>query len=287
MLRKRFISFPAFVLCVLPSIALSAELIVDVDGASEHLPVPAGYCAIDRSRPSEELVFQEALRRGSGDTIGIAIDCAQLVAFRGGQPLQGLKHYVLFISVLSDGTPRHVDDAGRAQFIKEGAAAVPNLDTQAIADQMKQHGSAIGVPLAMRSYGLLGQDENGFYTGGISESGGSPAAVVAAVTAAGNRAIGVGFYDMTVTDSTLPDLYAQARVEAAALVAASSNGRPTAMPVSVSSANASPDLGALAPPHPRYRFLAYLSQFDFLEVVVVGGLCALLAAIARAFVRRR
>jgi hypothetical protein len=227
-MAPRHLALMAF-LALAATPALAAEIAAPIGNQTERLPLPKGYCTLDHGRPDEEARFQ-LQQKVLGEKIrllGMAIDCRQLAALRAKQA-QGFKLYLQFALPIPDGVPSLIDDTQRQSFIAAGAKLIPALDLKTLLADVVRRGAAAGLSIATQKFGLLGQDENGLYFGGIGSVNNAQVAFVGANTIAGNRAITVSFYDSDISEKTIPALYAAARSEAAALIAANAGGTPAA-----------------------------------------------------------
>jgi len=241
-----------------------AEIAAGLDDTTLHLPLPAGYCAIDRSRPAEAQLFdaQAAALEPLSRLLGLAIACGELDAFRDHETPFG--RYVAFTATEHDGKPIRRPDAERATYLAELAGKLPQLDAKTVADTANARAQPSGVATSIQRTGLVGQDAAAAYLGGIATYNDTAITNVSALTLVGGWAVSCSFFSNQAEAGTLPLLLDAAKAEARAVIAA--NGANAAPPAAVGAGETGQDRS---------------------WVVAVVAALALLAVTALSFFRRR
>ena len=197
-----------------------AEITATLSGTTLHLPLPSGYCAIDRSRPDEAALFdaQARMLQPQNELLGLAIDCAELDAFRDQKTQFG--HYLAFLATEPAGTPIHRRNAERAAYVAELAGQIQTLDSAAIEQLANTHTQQMGVTTSVQRVGLVGKDEDAGYLGGVATYNDIAVENVSALTLAGGWALSCNFYSNQPGPGTTQALLDAAKAEARAVIAA-------------------------------------------------------------------
>jgi hypothetical protein len=186
-----------------------------------HLPLPTGYCAIDRARPGEAALFdgQATALAPMNELLGMAVACDELTASRD-QNIP-FSHYLEFMATEPGGQPIRRRNAERSTYLAELARRIQPLDSTAIAHLTQQAPTQpSGVATSVQRVGLVGQDEAAAYLGGVASYNDTVVANVAALTLAGGWALSCNFYDNKPDAGTTASLLAAAKAEARAMIAA-------------------------------------------------------------------
>jgi hypothetical protein len=234
---------PAFLLalaCIAANNAAWAEsadpLTIDLGGHRILLPIPEDYCPLD---PAEDVdaEIDAHLRRvmeSGGHYLGAAIDCGELDALRD-RSTSLFSRYLVYIAEKSDsGNPAVHSGLGRAEFIGQAVASFPDIDTDAISAQstetLQQTFDTDAIELDAFRQVSSAQDDNAFYFGfvidvALANSVQREAGMIAG-TLLHSLFISANLYRPLDDDYTMPALEADAKILAAALVAANPGSDP-------------------------------------------------------------
>ena len=212
-----------------------AEITAALGDATLHLPLPAGYCAIDRGRPGEAALFdaQAAALKPMNALLGVAVACDELTALRD----QGVQfgHYLEFMATEPGGQPIRRPNAERGAYLAELAGQIQTLDPAAIEHLTNTQTQQMGVSTSVQRVGLVGQDENAAYLGGIATYNDVAVENVSALTLAGGWALSCNFYDNKPDAGTTAALLDAAKAEARAVILANASSDAPASAVTKTS----------------------------------------------------
>ena len=197
-----------------------AEITAALGDARLHLPLPAGYCAIDRGLPEEAALFdgQAQLLQPENELLGIAVACDELTAFRNQKIAFG--HYLEFMATQPGGKPIHRTDAERSAFLAELASSMQTLDSATMEHLANARTQQVGITTSVQRTGLIAQDENAAYLASVATYNDVAVENVSALTLAGGWALSCNFYSNTPDAGTSAALLDAAKSEARTLIAA-------------------------------------------------------------------
>ncbi len=197
-----------------------AEITATLADRMLHLPLPAGYCAIDRGRPDEAALFdgQAQLLKPDNALLGIAVVCDELTALRDQKTPFG--HYLEFMATEPGGRPIQRADAERSAYITEFTGSLQMLDSASLEHLVNERTQVVGVRTSVQRSGIIAQDEAAAYLGGVATYDDVAVESVTALTLAGGRALSCNFYDNKPNAGTTVALLAAAKAEARAVIAA-------------------------------------------------------------------
>jgi hypothetical protein len=147
--------------------ALAAETVVD--GVSIRLPVPAGFCELTASNPSDKKMIDAMTKTvaaaGGARLVAMSADCQQLVEWRKGKRL--LADYAQYQMPRSPAASDDLLDRVCAEIRTHGAELVEK-NREAVAGAME---AAIDhLKVDEQSFGgFLGRDSNGCYIAQIQK----------------------------------------------------------------------------------------------------------------------
>lgn len=226
-----------------PEPMLTAELhdgrMVDLGQHTMAVPVPEGYCPIDRDVPAQDYVASEIEALGTGEVRMLAfdVDCPTLEAFTGSGG-GSITPYVIHYVVL-DGDRPATFDGSREAFVRQTAE---KLDAPALLVQLDTAARDVDAMVEQRLETLdheadssattqrtearkpLGHDENAVYIGFVSrfetETGDRETAGVTGVTLVDGMVTTVNMYGDYRGEQTLKTLLKQTQAQVESLVAA-------------------------------------------------------------------
>jgi hypothetical protein len=215
--------------------AAAATLEAEIAGHRIVLPVPEGYCTLDRSREFDRELDERIDRVMSTQDVylGAAIDCAELAALEDA-PEDGFTSYLIWMAAGDGQGGTALDpDVGRAEFVEAAAAeAVP--DTEALSEEATQawqeelDSDALGIEAL--ELGVIGHDDNAYYVTGLARIEGPTGTVMQAGITIGTLVHGaqlqVILYRPFAGERTFEALEPQAKALAASLVAANPDSDP-------------------------------------------------------------
>ena len=161
-------------LVLLPPPAIAASIETDLAGHRLVLPVPPGFCTIDRSvEVQRELGEQIARVMSQRDVyLGIAIDCSELAALEDA-PERGFSTYTVWVAEGDgSGDPVLYPDIARSAFVEEAEAQGVAFDTgdasQEATDLRQQELDNDTVEVGALELGAIGHDANAHYATGLA-----------------------------------------------------------------------------------------------------------------------
>lgn len=162
---------------------------VELEGRLLALPVPAGYCRLDRAQSFDRKFYelQEQKQSKQGRVLLIFVDCGQLKALRkvtAGQALD-LRNYGTYVAMNGNaGLIRIPPQQPRAQVLAQITAAQPKVDFAAAIADMEKDARAQKRAMQDTTVGSLGMDANAVYFG------------LASTVAPGRRQLSVGSFNI-------------------------------------------------------------------------------------------
>jgi hypothetical protein len=235
--RARRIAVPLAALLALPSLpAVAATIKADVAGHRFVLPVPAGFCIIDRSiEVQRELGEQIARVMSQRDVyLGIAIDCDELAALEDA-PGRGFTTYVIWVAE-GDGSGNAVlyPDVARDRFVEsadaQGIAVDGGATSQDATDLWQQELDSDTIEVESLELGAIGHDANAHYTTGLARIDSAHGELTQATVTLGTLIDGVHvqafLYRPFQGERSFDALKAEAEALAASLVAANPDTDP-------------------------------------------------------------
>lgn len=201
--------------------------IASVLGADVVLPVPKGYCVLNKENPADKAVISsmEQLNAGSNTVLLMFADCKQLTAFRTKG--EDLANYGSYLAPASRREPLKMP---RARFVAEMAKALKerkDLTDQAAAEAKRRvkaqdTGTEIDQTVIL---GLLHSDDTGAYIGllqtwQVDGNGKTQQTTVSGLTLVRERVISVNLAAPGHNRDTVNALLAAQRGIVKALIAA-------------------------------------------------------------------
>jgi hypothetical protein len=242
-LRCRGAGLAALALAALASLAPeapagAAAIEAEVAGHVLALPLPEGYCALDRSREYDRELDEQIDRVMSAHDVYLAgaIDCAELAALEDA-PGEGFTTYLIWLAAGDGkGGPALYPDTGRADFIAAAAEEAPGFDTEALSEEATEawqeelDSDAFGVESL--EMGALGHDGNAYYVTGLARVDGANRTILQAGITIGTLVHGVHvlvyLYRPFEGPRTFEALEQDAKALASALLAANPDSDPGA-----------------------------------------------------------
>ncbi len=218
--------------------AAAAPIEADIAGGHLTLPVPAGYCTIDRSVEVQRELGERIARVMSQRDVylGIAIDCAELAALEDA-PGRGFTTYLIWIAE-GDGSGKAAlyPDAGRGDFVAaaadQGAAVDSDEVSQEATDLWRQELDNDAIEVEALELGAAGYDGNAYYATGLARVGGADSDLSLATMALGTLIHGIHvqafLYRPFAGERSFDALELEAAALAAALIAANPDSDPAA-----------------------------------------------------------
>lgn len=163
----------------LPPPALAASIEADVAGHRLVLPVPSGYCTIDRSVEVQRELGEQIERVMSQRDVylGIAIDCDELAALEDA-PERGFMTYLVWMADGDgSGDPVLYPDIARSDFVEQAAAQAAPADSgtasQDATDLWQQELDNDAIEVEALELGAAWHDDIAYYTTGRAQVGGA------------------------------------------------------------------------------------------------------------------
>jgi len=172
-----------------------------IEGWHWKFPIPAGYCALDPTKPLHKRVIDaETAMLPPGGILGaVALDCAGFDSLQKGAwaPTKELVYMV----AKEDSTTSFVRGLSRLEYIHAMVQSIPVAGTANLAkDATKSLKDRTGVEVAVPRFSLMGQDEYAFYAASLAnvtpQSGG---AVVSIASVSAGTKIGMHLFTIRVT----------------------------------------------------------------------------------------
>lgn len=228
------LAFPPLALLSLPATAATIE--ADVAGHRFVLPVPSGFCTIDRSVEVQRELGEHIARVMSQRDVylGIAIDCGELAALEDA-PGRGFSTYVIWVAEGDgSGNPVLYPDVARGDFLEAADAQGVPLDngaaSQEATDLWQQELDSDTVEVEELELGAIGYDEHAHYTTGLARIDSANGDMAQATVTLGTLIDGVHvqafLYRPFQGERSFDALKAGAETLAAALVAANPDTDP-------------------------------------------------------------
>jgi hypothetical protein len=224
-------------LLALPSLpAMAATIEAEIAGHRFVLPVPPGFCTIDRSvEVQRELGEQIARVMSQRDVyLGIAIDCAELAALEDA-PGRGFSTYLIWIAEGDgSGNPVLYPDIARGDFLEaadtQGVPVDSSAASQEATDLWQQELDSDTVGVEELELGAIGYDEHAHYTTGIARIDSAQGELTQATVTLGTLIDGVHvqafLYRPFRGERSFDALEAEAEALAASLAAANPDTDP-------------------------------------------------------------
>ena len=235
--RARRTALPLIALvALLSSPAASAPIEADVAGRHLELPVPPGFCTIDRSVEVQRELGEQIERVMSQRDVylGIAIDCAELASLEDA-PERGFSTYIVWVAEGDgSGDPVLYPDIPRESFVAEADAQGMAFDSgaasQEATDVWQQELDSDAVAVEALELGAIGHDGNAHYATGLAQIDSAHGKLTQATVTFGTLVYGVHvqafLYRRFEGERSFDALRPEAAALAAALVAANPEGDP-------------------------------------------------------------
>jgi hypothetical protein len=152
-----------------PMSAPRAELFTFAE-RSIQLDMPRGWCRVDPKKPTDAPLYHnlEAMQQGRNQIVMVFADCQQLGAAHSGT-FKGFFVSGAIMIPLQGGRIAPVPNANRLDFVAEAAREFGAVDVDKMRAELRDafaRGGATGIDVnAIKSLGLLKQDELGIYPG--------------------------------------------------------------------------------------------------------------------------
>ena len=233
----RRIVLPQFLALLSPSVA-AATIDADVAGHRIALPVPAGFCTIDRSVEVLRELGEKIQRVMSQSDVylGIAIDCEELAALEDA-PERGFSTYIVWVAEGdTSGNPVLYPDVARDKFIEEADAQGVTVDSEAASEEAtelwQQELDNDAVEVQALELGAIGYDENAHYATGLARMDSAHGDLTQATVTLGTLIYGVHvqafLYRPFEGERSFDAMKPEATSLAEALVAANQDSDPAA-----------------------------------------------------------
>lgn len=235
--HARWMAMPTIALVALLSGPVTAATIeADPDGHRLVLPVPSGFCTIDRSVEVQRELGERIERVMSQRDVylGIAIDCGELAALEDA-PERGFSTYIVWVAEGDGyGDPVLYPDVARVRFVEQadaqGMAVDSGAASQEATDAWQQELDSDTVEVETLELGAIGHDGNAHYATGLAQIGSAQGELTQATVAFGTLIDGVHvqalLYRPFEGPRTFDTLKPEATALAAALVAANPGSDP-------------------------------------------------------------
>ncbi len=205
--------------------ALAATIEAEMAGHRLVLPVPPGYCTLDRSVEVQHELGEQIERVMSQRDVylGAAIDCAELAALEDA-PERGFTTYLIWMAEGDgNGEPVRYPDVGRGDFVEEAAAQGTNVDTgtasQEATDIWQQELDSDAIEIEALEIGMIGHDDSAYYATGLARIGGAGSDVRQAAMTLGTLLYGIHVQAYLYRPFEGPHSFEALEPEAAALAA--------------------------------------------------------------------
>jgi hypothetical protein len=216
--------------------AMAATLEADLAGHRLTLPVPPGYCTIDRSIEVQRELGEQIERVMSQRDVylGAAIDCAELAALEDA-PERGFARYLIWIAE-GDGSGDAVlyPDVGRDDFVEGAAAQGLSADTGAASEEAtdiwQEELDSDTIEVESLELGVIGSDDNAYYVTGLARIGGDGSDMQQAAMALGTLIDGLHVQAFLYRPFEGPRSFDLLKPEAAALAASLVAANPDSDP---------------------------------------------------------
>lgn len=220
----------------LPATAKTIE--TDLAGHRLELPVPAGFCTIDRSVEVQRELGEKIERVMSQRDVylGIAIDCDELAALEDA-PERGFSTYIVWVAEGDEsGNLVLYPDIARDSFIEEADAQGVRVDSDAASqeatDLWQQELDSDAVEVEGLELGAIGHDENAHYATGLAHIDSAHGNLTQATVTFGTLIDGIHvqalLYRPFAGERSFDTLKSEAAALAGALVAANPDSDPAA-----------------------------------------------------------
>jgi hypothetical protein len=237
----------ALVLVALVSMVVSTDpargepeppVAIQIDGRWFVLPVPPGYCTVERDVHVDALHYDRfAATLGSGKQLLLwFVDCAALdrTATMPGTPF--VRYGLYLTSGNMDNSIGNFVDLTRAEFARSMARTVPSLDLDTLIDEIRGRWQAtIGTTAGAASgerFGIIAHDDRAYYLAMVNaaaarDRGGLQAGIVGGTLLHG-RSISVVLYRSVAAVESLHRLRWDAEALVTALIEANPDSDPGA-----------------------------------------------------------
>ena len=216
--------------------ATAAAIEADVAGHRLVLPVPAGFCTIDRSVEVQRELGEKIERVMSQRDVylGIAIDCGELAALEDA-PERGFSTYIIWVAEGDgSGEPVLYPDIARDRFIEQADAQAMPVDggdaSQEATDLWQQELDSDTLEVESLELGAIGHDGNAHYTTGLARIDSAQGELAQATVTLGTLIDGLHvqafLYQPFQGERSFDALKAEAATLAEALVAANPDSDP-------------------------------------------------------------
>ena len=233
---RRIALLPAAFAALLSLSATAATIEADVAGHPLMLPVPAGFCTIDRSVEVQRELGEKIERVMSQRDVylGIAIDCGELAALEDA-PERGFSTYVIWVAEGDgSGEPVLYPDIARDRFVEQADAQAMPVDggdaSQEATDLWQQELDSDTLEVESLELGAIGHDSNAHYTTGLARIDSAHGELVQATVTLGTLINGVHvqafLYRPFQGERSFDALKAEAEALAEAIVAANPDSDP-------------------------------------------------------------
>jgi hypothetical protein len=227
---------PAAIIALLSPPATAATIEYDVAGHRLVLPVPAGFCTIDRSVEVQRELGEKIERVMSQRDVylGIAIDCGELAALEDA-PERGFSTYIIWVAEGDgSGEPVLYPDIARDRFVEQADAQATPVDgfdaSQEATDLWQQELDSDTLEVESLELGAIGHDANAHYTTGLARIGSAQGELVQATVTLGTLIDGLHvqafLYRPFQGERSFDGLTAAAEALAEAMVAANPDSDP-------------------------------------------------------------
>jgi hypothetical protein len=158
---------------ILAGPAARADL-VPADGISAHLELPAGYCALGRSHPTEKELYelQERMQVKYNGVLLLAVPCQDVESVRNGELIKSWATWLI------NGPPGNhtkiAADQSREEVVAGLSAGFPSIDENKINDNVGEAAKKEGMGLTTKDISILANDKTALYVGQVAtvENGG-------------------------------------------------------------------------------------------------------------------
>ena len=233
---RRTAILPAALMALLSLPATAATIEHDVAGHRLVLPVPAGFCTIDRSVEVQRELGEKIERVMSQRDVylGIAIDCGELAALEDA-PERGFSTYIIWVAEGDgSGEPVLYPDIARDRFIEQADAQAMPVDggdaSQEATDLWQQELDSDTLEVESLELGAIGHDGNAHYTTGLARIDSAQGELAQATVTLGTLIDGLHvqafLYRPFQGERSFDALKAEAAALAEALVAANPDSDP-------------------------------------------------------------
>lgn len=216
--------------------AAAATIEADLAGHRLVLPVPSGFCTIDRAVEVQRELGERIERVMSQRDVylGIAIDCDELAALEDA-PERGFSTYIVWVAEGDgSGDPVLYPDVARDRFIEQADAQGVAVDSggasQEATDLWQQELDSDTVEVEALELGAIGHDGNAHYATGLAQIDSAQGELSQATVAFGTLVYDVHvqafLYRPFEGARSFDTLKPEAAALAAALVAANPDGDP-------------------------------------------------------------